>query len=93
MWRRPIFFLTFRNFFTIKLQREIDVMLSTVNGVIPELSEIVLAEDISDDERRECLRDLNKLHHCVSYYTWLQQLVNHLCDEDFSDQMWKLPDR
>ena len=39
------FFQTFRVFFTMKLQREIDVMLGAINKVIPELSEMALAEE------------------------------------------------
>ncbi|MGG3448508.1 GbsR/MarR family transcriptional regulator [Domibacillus aminovorans] len=81
------FFTTFRNFFTLKLQREIDIMLVAINGVIPELSEIALTEDIADDERQECLQDLYKLRHAVSYYTWLQEFVDQLRDGDFSNQV------
>ncbi|MED4584988.1 winged helix DNA-binding protein [Brevibacillus choshinensis] len=79
------FFQTFRVFFTMKLQREIDVMLGAINQVIPELSEIALAEDTSDAERQECLRDLHKLRHGVNYYTWLQKFVNRLRDGEFLD--------
>lgn len=80
------FFVAFHNFFTMKLQREIDVMLSSINEVIPELSEIILAEDTSEEERQECLRDLHKLRHGASYYNWLQQFVNRMRDGDFVDQ-------
>ena len=79
------FFQTFRVFFTLKLQREIDIMLGAINQVIPELSEIALAEGTPDAERQECLRDLHKLRHGVSYYTWLQNFVNRLRDGDFLD--------
>ncbi|MEK4487349.1 winged helix DNA-binding protein [Psychrobacillus sp. FSL H8-0484] len=80
------FFQTFRVFFTMKLQREIDVMLGAINKVLPELSEFVLSEDLSDEERQESLRDLNKLRHGVEYYTWLQQFVNSMLDNGFSNQ-------
>jgi DNA-binding transcriptional regulator GbsR (MarR family) len=80
------FFQTFHVFFTMKLQREIDVMLEAINRVIPELSEIVLAEETSDAERQECLRDLHKLRHGFNYYTWLIQFVNRLRDGEFLDQ-------
>lgn len=79
------FFQAFRVFFTMKLQREIDVMLGAINEVIPEFSEIALAEDTPDAERKECLRDLHKLRHGVNYYTWLQQFVNRLRDGEFLD--------
>nr|WP_254450597.1 transcriptional regulator [Cohnella herbarum] len=80
------FFQTFHVFFTMKLQREIDVMLEAINQVIPELSEIALAEETSDAERQECLRDLHKLRHGVNYYTWLTQFVNRLRDGEFLDR-------
>ena len=80
------FFQTFRVFFTMKLQREIDVMLGAINEVIPELSEMALAEETSDEERQECLRDLHKLRHGENYYTWLQTFVNRLRDGEFLDQ-------
>lgn len=79
------FFQTFRVFFTMKLQREIDVMLGAINQVIPELSEMALAEDTTEAERQECLRDLHKLRHGVNYYTWLQKFVNGLRDGDYLD--------
>ncbi|MGE5704915.1 MAG: GbsR/MarR family transcriptional regulator [Clostridia bacterium] len=79
------FLQTIRVFFTMKLQREIDVMLGAINEVIPELSELALAEDTPDTERQVCLRDLHKLRHGVSYYTWLQKFVNRLRDGEFSD--------
>ncbi|GED68747.1 GbsR/MarR family transcriptional regulator [Brevibacillus reuszeri] len=79
------FFQTFRVFFTMKLQREIDVMLGAINKVIPELSEMALAEETSDAERAECLRDLHKLRHGVTYYSWLQKFVNRLRDGEFLD--------
>jgi len=80
------FFQTFRVFFTMKLQREIDVMLGAINEVIPELSEMALAEETSDEERQECLRDLHKLRHGENYYIWLQTFVNRLRDGEFLDQ-------
>lgn len=80
------FFQTFHVFFTMKLQREIDVMLEAINQVIPELSEIALAEETSDAERQECLRDLHKLRHGVNYYTWLTQFVNRLRDGEFLER-------
>lgn len=80
------FFQTFHVFFTMKLQREIDVMLEAINQVIPELSEIALAEETSDAERQECLRDLHKLRHGVNYYNWLTQFVNRLRDGEFLDR-------
>ncbi|MBW5448766.1 transcriptional regulator [Cohnella sp. CFH 77786] len=72
------FFQAFRNFFTTKLQREIDVMRGAIDAVIPELSAAILDRDTPEEERRLCLEDLHKLKHAVGYYDWLQQFVNDL---------------
>lgn len=72
------FFKAFQAFFAAKLQREIDVMRSAVDAVIPELSESILALDTSAEERDLSLTDLHKLKHAVSYYDWLQRFVDEL---------------
>jgi len=80
------FFQAFQNFFASKLQREIDVMLGSINEVIPPLSEIILDIDTKEEERLLCLKDLNKLRHGVEYYSWLQQFVDGLRDGEFFRQ-------
>lgn len=77
------FFRTFQNFFGAKLQREIDVMQESLQEVIPELSEIILARATKPEEREEALRDLHKLQHAEQYYQWLQGFVNQLRDGGF----------
>jgi DNA-binding transcriptional regulator GbsR (MarR family) len=77
------FFLAFRNFFTMKLQREIDVMSHAIEDVIPELSDIILSIDTPDDERKICLQDLHKLKQALEYYKWLQQFVQQLENGSF----------
>lgn len=74
------FFQAFQNFFAIKLQREIDVMQGAIHSVTPELSELILAVDTTDEERRLGLKDLHKLQHADGYYNWLQQFVDDLKD-------------
>lgn len=82
------FFRTFRNFFGAKLQREVDVMLASIREVTPELSEIVLSEETSADEREEALRDLHKMRHAEQYYVWLQRFVDRLQGGDaFFEEM------
>ncbi len=80
------FFRTFRNFFGAKLQREIDVMLSTIREVSPELSEIVLSRHTQADEREQALRDLHKLQHAEQYYVWLQGFVDRMQGGDFFEE-------
>jgi DNA-binding transcriptional regulator GbsR (MarR family) len=72
------FFQAFQNFFASKLQREIDVMLGSINEVIPSLSAIILDIETGHEERQLCLKDLHKLRHGVEYYSWLQQFVDGL---------------
>jgi len=77
------FFQAFKNFFTLKLQREIDVMMETLEAVIPEFEEFTKASNTSEEDREHCLKDLSKLQHAVQYYNWLQQFVDELQKGDF----------
>lgn len=77
------FFQTFKNFFGMKLQREIDVMRQAMAVVIPALEGLVQAVDTPEDERHLCLKDLEKLEHAVQYYDWLQQFVDELGEENY----------
>ncbi|ULO07336.1 transcriptional regulator [Paenibacillus sp. 19GGS1-52] len=77
------FFQTFKNFFTLKLQREIDVMKEALGSVMPELEELTSAADTPEEERQYCLRDLDKLQHAVKYYNWLQQFVDGLQEGEY----------
>ncbi|WP_128656657.1 GbsR/MarR family transcriptional regulator [Paenibacillus sp. 598K] len=72
------FFQAFRNFFTVKLQREVDVMRGAIEEAIPELTETILARETTDDERALALQDLHKLRDGLRYYEWLQQFVARL---------------
>ncbi|WP_019908524.1 GbsR/MarR family transcriptional regulator [Paenibacillus sp. HW567] len=72
------FFQAFKNFFTLKLQREIDIMQEAMGTAMPELQALMEAEDISAEERQACQRDLDKLRHAVEYYVWLQRFVDGL---------------
>lgn len=74
------FFQAFRNFFTLKLQREIDVMQEAMGTVVPELQALIDAEDTPEEERLACLKDLDKLKHAAEYYVWLQQFVSGLAE-------------
>lgn len=77
------FFQTFKNFFGMKLQREIDVMNQALNVVIPELEGLIQTAGTSEEERQSCQKDLEKLEHAVQYYDWLQQFVDELGEENY----------
>lgn len=72
------FFQAFKNFFTLKLQREINVMQEAMEKVMPELEGLIQAEGTSEEDRRFCRRDLDKLQHAREYYSWLQRFVDGL---------------
>ncbi|AIQ54800.1 GbsR/MarR family transcriptional regulator [Paenibacillus sp. FSL R7-0331] len=72
------FFQAFRNFFTLKLQCEIDVMQEAMGAVIPQLEILAQTGDTPEEERLSCARDLEKLRHATEYYSWLQQFVDGL---------------
>lgn len=69
------FFQAFRNFFTLKLQREIDLMQEAMGAAVPSLQALAHAADTPEEERQACLRDLEKLEHAEEYYAWLQCFV------------------
>ncbi|SDM15703.1 GbsR/MarR family transcriptional regulator [Paenibacillus jilunlii] len=77
------FFQAFKNFFSLKLQREIDVMQEAMGTVMPELQALTQAADTPEEERQACLRDLDKLQHAVEYYAWLQRFVSGLEEGEF----------
>ncbi|WP_263575543.1 GbsR/MarR family transcriptional regulator [Paenibacillus vietnamensis] len=77
------FFRAFQHFFSHKLQREIDVMTDAVDQAFPELTDLILEEHITDEERKLALQDLHKLRHAKKYYEWLQQFVDALRQGEF----------
>ncbi|OAB32441.1 GbsR/MarR family transcriptional regulator [Paenibacillus macquariensis] len=77
------FFHTFQNFFTLKLQREINVMTEAISKALLELTEIIIDEHITDQERNLALQDLYKLRHGQTYYEWLQKFVDALKQEEY----------
>jgi DNA-binding transcriptional regulator GbsR (MarR family) len=81
------FFRAFQNFLTKSLEREINVMTETINKVMPDLKEFVLAMDTPDEDRQLGLRDLHKLMHAVKYYEWLQKFINKLKRGDYFEEI------
>ncbi|MFD0695043.1 GbsR/MarR family transcriptional regulator [Paenibacillus sp. GCM10027628] len=72
------FFTAFQNFFSTKLQREIDVMGSAIDEVSPELKELILDIDTPEVVRQQALKDYHKLAHATQYYAWLQTFVEQI---------------
>ncbi|WP_246021929.1 GbsR/MarR family transcriptional regulator [Paenibacillus zeisoli] len=80
------FYVTFRNFFSTKLQRERDVMMETIEQVLPDLKELILHPDTPEDIRQNALKDLHKLYHSVEFYSWMQQFIDMLQDGHLFEQ-------
>lgn len=72
------FYKCFQNFFTTKLQREIDLMSEALDEALPQVQSIVLDVDTPDDILKLALTDFHKLTHVAKYYQWLQSFVNEL---------------
>ncbi|MCP1137021.1 transcriptional regulator [Paenibacillus polysaccharolyticus] len=87
------FFRTFQNFFGLKLQREVDVMLEGIREVIPDLTTMILAKHTTAQEREEALRDLHKLQHAEQYYVWLQGFVDRLREGKLYEQKSEIPEQ
>ncbi|RXZ81397.1 transcriptional regulator [Paenibacillaceae bacterium] len=79
------FFQTFRSFFATKLQREVDVMQEAIQTSVPELQKLAESPELSEDERMRVIRDLDKLAHAAEYYVWLQQFVDKLVKDGYSE--------
>lgn len=80
------FFTAFQSFFSQKLQREVDVMSEAIEQALPELTELVLQEDTTEEERTLALQDLHKLRHAKKYYEWLQKFVYALEKGEFFEE-------
>ncbi|MBJ6362155.1 GbsR/MarR family transcriptional regulator [Paenibacillus sp. GCM10012307] len=77
------FFQTFKSFFTMKLQREVDVMTAAIEEAFPELRALLESRDVSEEEKLRIAGDLEKLNHAIEYYAWLQQFVDKLQGDDY----------
>lgn len=77
----PDFLAAFQKFLTSKLAREIEVVTSAIEEVMPRLKEILEDKDTPEDIRQDVNKDLNKVIHAKNYYTWLQGFVNRLKEE------------
>lgn len=79
----PDFLSSFKNFLASKLVREIDVMTSVIDEVLPRLQAILGNTDAEISLRQDANQDLDKVQHAKDYYTWLQEFVIRLKSERF----------
>lgn len=69
------FFIFFRNFFTKKFQREIDINVEAVKDAQATINPLLESSDLTEAETQEAQKIKAQLDHTHVYYEWLEQLT------------------
>lgn len=69
------FFTFFRNFFTKKFQREIDINVEAVKDAQAIINSLLESSDLTEAETQEAQKIKSQLDHTHVYYEWLEQLT------------------
>lgn len=69
------FFIFFRNFFTKKFQREIDINVEAVKDAQAIINLLLESSDLTEAETQEAQKIKAQLDHTHVYYEWLEQLT------------------
>lgn len=69
------FFIFFRNFFTKKFQREIDINVEAVKDAQAIINSLLESGDLTEAETQEAQKIKSQLDHTHVYYEWLEQLT------------------
>ncbi len=69
------FFIFFRNFFTNKFQREIDINVEAVKDAQAIINPLLESSDLTEAETQEAQKIKAQLDHTHVYYEWLEQLT------------------
>lgn len=69
------FFIFFRNFFTKKFQREIDINVEAVKDAQAIINSLLESSDLTESETQEAQKIKAQLDHTHVYYEWLEQLT------------------
>lgn len=69
------FFIFFRNFFTKKFQREIDINVEAVKDAQAIINPLLESSDLTEAETQEAQKIEAQLDHTHVYYEWLEQLT------------------
>lgn len=69
------FFIFFRNFFTKKFQREIDINAEAVKDAQAIINSLLESSDLTEAETQEAQKIKSQLDHTHVYYEWLEQLT------------------
>lgn len=79
------FFIFFRNFFTKKFQREIDINVEAVKDAQAIINPLLESSDLTEAETQEAQKIKAQLDHTHVYYEWLEQLTKRLKAVKFSN--------
>lgn len=69
------FFIFFRNFFTKKFQREIDINVEAVKDAQAIINPLLESSDLTEAETLEAQKIKAQLDHTHVYYEWLEKLT------------------
>ncbi|HDJ6799295.1 GbsR/MarR family transcriptional regulator [Staphylococcus aureus] len=69
------FFIFFRNFFTKKFQREIDINVEAVKDAQAIINPLLESSDLTEAETQEAQKIKAQLDHTHVYYEWLEPLT------------------
>ena len=69
------FFIFFRNFFTKKFQREIDINVEAVKDAQAIINPLLESSDLTEAETQEAQKIKAQLDHTHVYYEWLEHLT------------------
>lgn len=69
------FFIFFRNFFTKKFQREIDINVEAVKDAQAIINSLLESSNLTEAETQEAQKIKSQLDHTHVYYEWLEQLT------------------
>lgn len=72
------FFIFFRNFFTKKFQREIDINVEAVKDAQAIINSLLESSDLTEAETQEAQKIKSQLDHTHVYYEWLEQLTESI---------------
>ncbi len=72
------FFIFFRNFFTKKFQREIDINVEAVKDAQAIINPLLESSDLTEAETQEAHKIKAQLDHTHVYYEWLEQLTESI---------------
>ncbi|KAB2338489.1 GbsR/MarR family transcriptional regulator [Cytobacillus depressus] len=67
---------TFVDFFTIKWRAGISMNVGAMTKSIKELQDIVNSEETEEEVRKAAVVDMEKMKDALSYYKWLNRLVD-----------------